>query len=110
MYKRLIILTVIIAVALGGMTVLGYHAIGSKADAIQADRLRVLATILPIRSPGLTVAEISREWPEGEIAKPSKRTLFRDLAAGASEGRWTNTGTGKRNDPFKYHRHGGPEA
>ncbi|MHC4214875.1 MAG: histidine kinase dimerization/phospho-acceptor domain-containing protein, partial [Planctomycetota bacterium] len=35
MYKRLIILTVIIAIAFGGMTVLGYHAIDRWSEALR---------------------------------------------------------------------------
>ncbi len=46
MYKRLIILTVIIAVALGGMTVLGYHAIDRWSEALRWKQFAEVAELI----------------------------------------------------------------
>ncbi len=84
----------------------GYRSCGTKAEAAQNDRLAALAELLPSEPPGQTADEIRESWPEGGIrgiTRPGKRTVERDLQAGATFSRWSQTGGGRKNDPFRYH-------
>lgn len=80
----------------------GYRSVGSRADARQTDRLAALADMLPTEGPGATVQELRAAWPDGGIPKPGQRTVALDLKAGAVEGRWKASGTGRKGDPLRY--------
>ncbi|MCH7791791.1 MAG: AAA family ATPase, partial [Planctomycetes bacterium] len=80
----------------------GYRLVGTKGDANREDRVEVIQESL---SESLaTVEELRERWPEGGVAKPSKRTLQADLNAGADDGLWDRSGKGVKGSPFKYRR------
>ncbi len=77
-----------------------YTAHGSRLEASREDRAGVLAELLPDTLPGWTEKEILEAWPnEPPIAR---RTLLKDLAHGHQKGLWKRTGTGRKNDPYRY--------
>jgi hypothetical protein len=69
------------------------HAAGVEAQMAKIER--VLREI-----PGLTTKAIRSAWLEEP--KPATRTLELWLKKGLGE-RWTTTGTGKKNDPYRYY-------
>jgi hypothetical protein len=82
-----------------------YQAIGTKADAKAADRSEIIDELLPDEPPGSTVEEIASAWPQdGNIAKPSAKTLRRDLKAAVQKEQLRQQGTGKKNDPERFWR------
>jgi hypothetical protein len=74
------------------------RALQSFSDEMQ--RARAIERLLPAVAPGMTVDEILVGWQTEP--KPDKRTLAGLLKIGAEHGRWRFTGTGKKNDPFRY--------
>jgi hypothetical protein len=79
----------------------GYEVVGSKVDARAADRLAIAMDLLPRTPPGATPKQLMERWPVEGPPRPGKRTLEGDLAAAVARG-IHRTGTGKRNDPFRY--------
>lgn len=80
----------------------GYALVGTKSDAGRADRMDIIADILPAEGHGLTIDEVRAAWPEGSVVKPGKRTLASDLHDGAQAGRWIERGDGVKGSPFRY--------
>lgn len=78
----------------------GYRVIGDKAEATQADRLNTIERILNPGTPPLTSGEVLSRWPNEP--KPGKRTIEQDLKAGATSGRWSMMGAGKKNEPHRF--------
>ncbi len=77
----------------------GYVAQGDRRDTNRRELSEVIVGMLPER-PGLTIAEIRKEWPDG----PAPRDIeLRDaLNDGAEHGLWFRTGSGKRGDPYRF--------
>ncbi len=82
----------------------GYHVVGTKGDAKQCERMRVIGDVLQTCGGPLTAEEVRDAWPTGEIPKPGLRTLKNDLNSGCSKtsSKWLRTGDGKKGDPYRY--------
>ncbi|MCP4592834.1 MAG: AAA family ATPase [bacterium] len=89
----------------------GYRVVGSRADANQAGRSKVLDTMLPTGAPGLTIEELRAGWDADTsgIRTPTKQTIGRDLRKGAKDGYWASEGTGKKGSPLRYYRRQTPD-
>lgn len=81
----------------------GYRAAGTKAEITTQDRIEVVREIL-CGEAALTVEELRRLWPDGEVPKPGSRTLKEDLdQAVEEEPTWlVRVGEGVRGDPHRY--------
>ena len=79
----------------------GYAIIGDRREARARDAAEVVAGILTDSGEGATVEEIHEQWPGG-AERPGIRTLRGVLNRGATDGRWTRSGTGNRNDAHRY--------
>jgi hypothetical protein len=79
-----------------------YSGCGDRQDVGRNERIRTIEDILPDEAPGKTVDEVRAAWPDDPT--PSKRTVGGDLSYGVSQGCWKQTGTGKKNDPFRFTR------
>jgi hypothetical protein len=81
-----------------------YTIIGTKADARAYDRMSVYLEILPMDEPGKTPEEIRDAWRQGDIPRPSVRTITRDLdqAVTEGEGKIRCSGEGVRGKPKRY--------
>ncbi|MCH8823326.1 MAG: AAA family ATPase [Planctomycetes bacterium] len=84
-----------------------YEGVGSKSDAKEMDRLKVLRSILPTESPGASSLQIHNElWEDSDtdIVRPGERTIRRDLKLGAEKDTplWQREGTGRSGNPFTY--------
>ena len=80
----------------------GCRMVGTKAEATQHERLRVVADILEPTQDPMTSDEIRKAWPDNGLAKPSVATMRRDLYAATEKGWFDTTGTGTRGDPVRY--------
>lgn len=83
----------------------GYISVGTRADAVRADRVAVISELLPDGPAGLTADEVRQAWPADGlkgIARPGVRTLASDLKSGADSGLWCCLGSGHRGDPLRF--------
>ncbi|MEE8170216.1 MAG: hypothetical protein V3T70_06690, partial [Phycisphaerae bacterium] len=80
----------------------GYRTVGAKADAKRADRLDVIAELLPADPPGMRSDEVREAWPDNGVPMPGKRTIQADLKHGESIQRWAVTGAGIKQDPLRF--------
>lgn len=81
----------------------GYQVLGSRVTVRQGDELETIAELLPADGPGLTFEDVKEAWPTSP--KPGKTRLRGLLNQGFNEGRWHRSGTGNRNDAWRYRAH-----
>ncbi len=85
----------------------GYIAHGKRSDLRQKQLLDILETILPPVSPGWGWQAI-KEALDNALGDggpgPSDQRLIDLLREGATECRWSQTGSGKRGDPYRFWR------
>jgi hypothetical protein len=81
----------------------GYTVVGTKADATAADRAKVIRALLGQGPKANRVEELLEQWPkDAETPKPGERTLRSDLNALCERGELSRTGSGCKNDPYRY--------
>lgn len=78
----------------------GFRVIGTIAQARDADVMATIASLLPTNDPGVTREHLLTRWPNEP--KPGKTRIGELLSGGVRDGRWSQSGTGRRNDPFRY--------
>lgn len=83
------------------LTTCGYVARGDRDSVSRGDLSGVLAGFLPRTPPGLTVDQILDSWP-ADGAKPGRDRLAAALKDGASEGKWVQTGEGRKGSPYLF--------
>jgi hypothetical protein len=64
----------------------------------------LILSVLPTESPGATVKELLDCLPEGSDLGQSKLYAALNNGHESKTPRWERTGTGKKNDPYRYHR------
>jgi KaiC/GvpD/RAD55 family RecA-like ATPase len=79
----------------------GYISRGTRAQATQEDRLRILESIVPCDPPGATSEEMRAGWPNSGIPAPGLSALRSDLNAGL------RLGDGKKGSPHRFHKRPG---
>ncbi len=83
----------------------GYRMLGARAGVHEGDAMETIGTLLSPDPPGRTLDEIRSAWPTPSAPGGTRlRTL---LNRGAEQRRWTRTGTGRKNDPHRFHRAAG---
>jgi hypothetical protein len=85
----------------------GYISRGTRAQATQEDRLRILESIVPCDPPGATSEEMRAGWPNSGIPAPGLSALRSDLNAGLRLGYWHRAGDGKKGSPHRFHKRPG---
>jgi hypothetical protein len=83
----------------------GYRSLGSPSQADRQGRWQTVRDLLPGEAPGKTAEELLATWPEN-LGKPGRRTVEQDLQQGATAGRWSMSGSGKRGDPYRFWSNG----
>jgi hypothetical protein len=78
-----------------------YRAVEGLVEPELADSWQVVRLILESFPLALRLRELLAYWPD-EFRKPDKGTLARVLLRGVTQGVLTRTGTGFKNDPYRY--------
>lgn len=78
----------------------GYTIIGDRDAARDADLRSTIAPLLPADGEGLTYDGVRALWPTKP--GPGQTALRQTLNAGADEGLWSRSGTGRKNDPYRF--------
>jgi hypothetical protein len=64
--------------------------------------LDVLSDLVPTLPPGLSATEFTTQWPTGE--PPAVKDVIRVLNDRWESEGWKRSGTGRKNDPYRYWR------
>lgn len=81
------------------LTINGYRCLGEPVTVSRADSDATIAGLLP-KGEGWTWEQVREALPT--LPKPGETRLRAALRAGAAQGLWTQTGTGRKGAPFRY--------
>ena len=78
----------------------GYVLLGERKTANKEDELMTIAEILSAQDSTVTVETLQEKWPRNP--RIGMRRLREMLKSGAESGLWRQSGSGRRNDPFRF--------
>jgi hypothetical protein len=79
----------------------GFVVIGDRREVRARDLAASVTAMLPTEGAGVTAEDLRVRWSEG-FEKPGLTVLRSVLNQGATDGRWTRSGTGRRGDPWRF--------